>query len=292
LPVWAGSAWPKNPAVRKWRKIGISEDSRIKSALRKLHWFLSAQLGLDPLAFLRALVALPRYLRDLARFRFQYRGRLGVVPCLHDRLATNGLISNEYFWQDLQVARWIFAASPVRHLDIGSRVDGFVAHVASFRQVEVVDIRPAATEIPGVTFVQADIMDSAAVEKIGGESCDSISCLHALEHFGLGRYGDPLNPEGYKVGLQNMAKLLSPGGVFYLSTPIGNKRVEFNANWVFDPGEIIDYCVGHGLDLFDMHVFTGRSVDRVQADGDALEHLRTGEYCLGIFRFRKAVLQG
>ncbi|MBV5330073.1 MAG: DUF268 domain-containing protein, partial [Chlorobium sp.] len=47
--------------------------------------------------------------------------------------------------------------------------------------------------------------------------CDSLSCLHALEHFGLGRYGDPIDPHGYADGLRNMVKILRQGGLFYLS---------------------------------------------------------------------------
>jgi hypothetical protein len=31
--------------------------------------------------------------------------------------------------------------------------------------------------------------------------CDSLSCLHALEHFGLGRYGDPIDPRGHEKGI-------------------------------------------------------------------------------------------
>ena len=39
----------------------------------------------------------------------------------------------------------IYAARPEKHVDVGSRVDGFVAHVASFREIEVFDVRPIAT---------------------------------------------------------------------------------------------------------------------------------------------------
>jgi len=49
-------------------------------------------------------------------------------------------------------------------VDIGSRVDGFVAHVASFREIEVFDIRPITTKVPGATFIQADLMNPVAHE--------------------------------------------------------------------------------------------------------------------------------
>ena len=71
---------------------------------------------------------------------------------------------------------------------------------------------------------------------------DSTSCLHTIEHFGLGRYSDTVDYDGYKKGLVNIAKLTAPGGVFYLSTPIGKQTVYFNAHRVFNHKHIIDIC--------------------------------------------------
>lgn len=104
-------------------------------------------------------------------------------------------------------------------------MDGFVAHVASSRECEVFDVRPISAEVLGVLFRQADLMNPDSLPITNGAGyCDSLSCLHAIERFGLGRYGDPINPLGYQRGLSNTAKLLQPGGTFYLSTPIGQER--------------------------------------------------------------------
>jgi len=63
--------------------------------------------------------------------------------------------------------------------------------------------------------------------------CDSISCLHALEHFGLGRYGDRIDYQGHLLGWNNIYKILKRGGNFIFSVPIGIQRIEFNAHRVF-----------------------------------------------------------
>ncbi|MBK6913452.1 MAG: DUF268 domain-containing protein [Ignavibacteriales bacterium] len=63
--------------------------------------------------------------------------------------------------------------------------------------------------------------------------CDSLSCLHVLEHFGLGRYGDPVDINGHIKGFNNIHKILKQGGKFYFSTPIGRQRIEFDAHRVF-----------------------------------------------------------
>lgn len=233
----------------------------------------------------RSLRGLPRYTQDFFRFRSSYSGRLEFVPCLNDWYKEGGTTKSEYFWQDLLVARMIFEAAPERHVDIGSRVDGFVAHVASFRDIEVFDVRPFTTLIPGVTFKQADLMH--AVPEIE-RYCDSLSCLHALEHFGLGRYGDPIDTKGYERGLVNMSCLLRENGVFYLSVPIGIERVEFNANRVFDPRIIIDLATHYSLQLSSLIVIRpDGKVDTLVPDEAELSRLASLRYALGIFIFQK-----
>jgi len=260
----------------------------IKPLLIKLHWLLASQFGFDPRVFLRSLRGLPIYIKGWRKFRKNYSGTLNFMPCLHDRYEEGGTTKSEYFWQDLLVACWIHAAKPQRHVDIGSRVDGFVAHVASFRDIEVFDVRPISTQIPGVVFKQADLMRSDSLPIAGGGYCDSLSCLHALEHFGLGRYGDPIDPLGHERGIANMAALLQPGGTFYLSTPIGRERVEFNANWVFNPHRIIQLAESQGLTLQQLTIVgAGGTVQEVAPTLEKLEALAGATYNLGIFVFTK-----
>lgn len=261
----------------------------LKKSLIKLHWLLSSQFGLDISRLLRSMRGLPRFVNDWRKFRKGYSGSLTWMPCLYDWYDEGGTTKSEYFWQDLLVARWIFDAKPQRHVDIGSRVDGFVAHVASFRDIEVFDVRPISTQIPGVVFKQADLMHRDSLPNSGDGYCDSLSCLHALEHFGLGRYGDPIDPIGHERGIANMALLLKPSGTFYLSTPIGRERVEFNANRVFDPSNIIRLVEGHGLALRQLTVIDGDGEAReVHATLETLQALAKTTYNLGIFVFTKA----
>ena len=253
--------------------------------LARGYWLLSDQFGIDPRKMLRSLRGVPRYARDYFRFRSVYGGRLELLPCLHDWYAEGGATKLEYFWQDLLVARKIFAARPQRHVDIGSRVDGFVAHVASFRELEVFDVRPISTQIPGVTFKQADFMQPAADMK---DYCDSLSCLHALEHFGLGRYGDPIDPGGFERGFANMANLLRHGGVFYLSVPIGSSRVEFNGQRVLDPQAIIRLALEHSLAPRELTLIReGGKLETLAPDKARLAELAQQRYALGLFTLIK-----
>ena len=256
----------------------------MKEKFSKAYWLLSTQCGLDPRRMVRSCRGIPRYVADWIRFRRDHEGRLNILPCLSDWFEEGGSTKDEYFWQDLHVARQIHQANPLKHVDIGSRIDGFVAHVASFREIEVFDIRPVVSAIPGVVFRQADLMNPPESQL---EYCDSLSCLHALEHFGLGRYCDPIDPYGYEVGLKNMVKILQPGGMFYLSVPIGTERVEFNAHRVFDPRSLLQLTEFNNLFLKEFAwVRTGRLVQSENFEQD-MNELSQQHYALGMFTFVK-----
>ncbi len=209
--------------------------------------------GFDPLRGLRALLGLPAHLRELRRYvrdrRTLERQRASAPrefpfgeprPCLGERTQQSGAVGGHYFHQDLLVARRIHRNAPRVHVDVGSRVDGFVAHVAAFRKILVIDLRPLTSRTVDLEFVQADLMEPLREDLVG--CCDSLSCLHALEHFGLGRYGDRIAYDGYLVALRNFHRMLRQGGKLYLSVPIGPQRIEFNAHRVFSVAYLLE-CV-------------------------------------------------
>lgn len=203
---------------------------------------------------------------------------------MHDWNQEAGSINNEYFWQDLYVARKIFDENPHTHVDVGSRLDGFVAHVATFRKITVFDIRPVNVEIPNVSFLQMDMISGTDVPS---SYCDSVSCLHALEHFGLGRYGDPLDPGGHVKGFDNLVRLLVPGGKLYVSVPIGRRRVEFNAHRVLDPLEVLSLAQERDLSLCEFAWVSSSGVRVSSRPLDDMKLLRSSEYMLGIFTFTR-----
>lgn len=253
--------------------------------LKRIYWLIALQFSLDPWRIICAFRSLPHYVADWYRFRKGYRGRMLLRPCLHDRHAEGGAIGDEYFLQDLHVARKVFQKNPDVHVDIGSRIDGFVAHVASFRSIELLDIRPVRSAPPGITFRQVDMMSSDALRL--ADYCDSISCLHALEHFGLGRYGDPISPYGYRTGFSNIVNMLKKGGVFYLSLPVGVERVEFNAHRVFSPYTIMQLAAESKMVLQEFSWICGGELLHSTNFHRDMQRLSETEYALGIFSFTR-----
>ncbi len=201
-----------------------------------------------------------------------------------DFMADAGSNKGHYFHQDLLVATFIFEENPVRHIDVGSRIDGFVAHVAAFRPIEVVDVRPLpSTPHKNIIFRQANLM-----ETVEEEIADSVSCLHAIEHFGMGRYGDPTDINGHLKGIDNLVRMLKPGGKLYISFPIGKENeVHFNAHRIFHPEFIFKLSVISS----EMRLLR---FDYVDDDGDLHTNTPVSEavgrfnFGCGIYTFEKA----
>lgn len=179
-----------------------------------------------------------RLFRDMKNYnshntRSEFHASLkNICPCLKDWDDSAGL-QDYYFWQDLWCARKIFQRKPSAHYDIGSSVKGFVSHVLSFMPVTMIDIRPLPQKVEGLRFIQADATN---LDGIADKSIVSLSALCSPEHFGLGRYGDPVDPEACFKALKSMQRVLAPGGHLYIAVPVGDKSgVAFNAHRIFTP---------------------------------------------------------
>ena len=207
----------------------------MRKYLIKLIVWLNA-IGVDLIKGRIALTEIPetfKQYRYLKRQNSNHRDKWQIefsVPCFDDRLAAGGVATGHYFHQDLLVARRIYVRNPEKHVDVGSSVQGFVSHVAAFRDIEIFDIRPIVNKTSGITFIQRDIMKR---DELFTNYTDSLSCLHALEHFGLGRYGDDIDIDGYVKGFEVLKNMLKPNGILYLSVPIGKERIEFNGHRIF-----------------------------------------------------------
>ena len=206
----------------------------MKKTLLKINFGLEI-IGFNSIKFISFFRGLPFFLKDFVNLRKQMKNNKDFAfgsfyPILFDKYDKSGTMNGHYFHQDLLVASKIFLNNPKRHIDIGSRIDGFVAHVASFRKIEIFDIRPIESKIDNITFTQADLTFLPDQLK---ECCDSLSSLHAIEHFGLGRYGDTIDIDGHLKAINNLHQMLKPNGKFYFSVPIGKQRIEFNAHRVF-----------------------------------------------------------
>jgi Caenorhabditis protein of unknown function, DUF268 len=263
----------------------INSNNKLRLFLALPYRLLLGITGINLLSVGKNLKYVPAYTIDLFKyissqsvessFKLHFQN---LHPCLSDRYAEAGVADGDYFHQDLWAARKIFKSMPNDHWDIGSRVDGFISHLLTFRSVNVIDIRDLKSQVQGLTFYQGDI----TCLQVSANSIVSLSCLHAMEHVGLGRYGDPIDPTGYKKGMLELQRILAPGGKLYFSVPIGRERVEFNAQRVFHPKTIIELF--NELELVEFAV--------VDESGNLIESAKWEDFCdvrraCGLFMFEK-----
>jgi len=248
--------------------------------------------GFRPLQTIRAIKGVPYYFRNLYLLKKQKKTTVKEFPFgqyyprLDDRFSNSGSTEGHYFHQDLLVARRVCVNNPNVHIDIGSRIDGFVAHVASFRLVKVLDIRPLFSKIPNIEFHQVDLMGDVEGEMV--ECCDSLSCLHAMEHFSLGRYGDTVDYDGYIPGLNNLYRILKKEGKLYFSVPIGPQRIEFDAHRVFSVDYLLELFAGkYQIDSFSYVDDQGDFYENETLTKSAVQNNFGCIYGCGIFEMTK-----
>jgi hypothetical protein len=200
---------------------------------------------------------------------------VNACPQLHDRTSSTG-VDAHYFYANGWAMRRIVSQQPTHHVDIGSQTM-FVNLLSSILPVEFYDYRPLEAKMEGLTNLSGDILKLP----ITAGSVESLSCLHVAEHIGLGRYGDPLNPNGTWLACGEMKRVLAPGGNLYFALPIGKPNVCFNAHRIHSPKTIIEYFDGLDLVEFSGVHDDGRYVERVDLDEFANSH-----YGCGMFWFR------
>ena len=261
-------------------RTGCMERSIIKEILQERNYSnYCAEFGLLDDSFLNADIA--KYQKMNRRTNFAIQDQY-MWPVIKDKYLYAGVIGN-YFWQDLWAARLIIKSGIKHQFDIGSRLDGFIAHLlAAGIDVTMIDVR----EFPGtVENLHTIVDDATSLHQVPDESVESMSALCSLEHFGLGRYGDEVDPEACFKCFDNIQRKLKKGGRLYLALPVGKERVEFNAHRIFYADTVIECFSSLQLKEFSCTA-NGEieyHVDIHKYDND----LHNGEYRYGLFYFEK-----
>ena len=217
------------------------------SAWRRLG-FMLLSFGFDPRKFRRACRTFPEFFKNFINFRrgAGFRERLFLSPIFGESIEAAGSITDDYFALDLWAAKKTFQVRPQRHLDVGSRLDGFVAHVLTWSAIDVLDVRPLTSGVPGLNFVQDDARTCDLIES---DSYDLVTSLHAIEHFGLGRYGDQIDPDGVTKAIKSLVRIVKPGGYLILGFPTGKNEVLFNAQRLLDPVTVMESIPGDVVEI-------------------------------------------
>jgi hypothetical protein len=205
-----------------------------------------------------------------------------INPQLSDRASVTP-IDRHYTYHPAWAARVLAKTRPEKHVDISSILN-FGAIVSAFVPVEFYDFRPAPIELEGLFTGAADLTQL----HFPSDSIASLSCMHVIEHIGLGRYGDPLDPDGDLKAIAELVRVLAPGGNLLVATPVGRPRVEFNAHRVYDYEAFAGYF--GPLELVEFALIEGRGKGGLIV-APSPERVRAESYGCGCFWFRKPKMQ-
>jgi len=103
----------------------------------------------------------------------------------------------------------------------------------------------------------------AEVELPAGGGFDFAFSISSFDHDGLGRYGDPVHPDGDLLAMRTAMCMLRPGGLLFLSVPVGPDVVVWNLHRRY--GEVRLPHLLYGWDVLDV---VGWNQEKLTADAN------------------------
>jgi SAM-dependent methyltransferase len=178
------------------------------------------------------------YLRFRSLLKTAAQGRFDPTiaasfPCVFDATKATAF-DRHYVYHTAWAARVLRQIAPPHHVDVSSSLY-FSSIVSAFIPVHFYDYRPPALSLSDHTSSHADLL---ALPFADG-SIGSLSCMHTLEHVGLGRYGDPLDPDGDLKAAAELQRVVAAGGHLLLVVPVGRPVLRFNAMRVYAYDQVI-----------------------------------------------------
>ena len=200
-------------------------------------------------------------------------------PCLDDNTQTTGF-DRHYLYHPAWAARILAETKPEFHVDISSTLH-FSSIVSAFIPVHFYDFRPADVRLSNLVSKAADILSLP----FANDSVRSLSCMHVVEHVGLGRYGDPLNPMGDIAAMNELKRVLAINGDLLFVVPVGKPKVMFNAHRIYSYEQIVGQF--SGLELVQFALISEKPEDGgVKYDASSAD-VDKQNYGCGCFWFRK-----
>ncbi len=205
-----------------------------------------------------------------------------VYPCLDDKTEKTAF-EKQYVYHAAWATRTVRNINPDKHTDFGS-ILYFGTILSAFIPVDFYDYRPANLELSGLNSKFGDLTNL----EIESNSLQSVSCMHTLEHVGLGRYGDPIDPDGDLKAIDNLKRVVAVGGSLLVVVPMGKKQfTQFNAHRIYEYNKFIKYFDGFEMVEFS---YIPQTDDRggiiLNAKSDIVANDTLG---CGCFWFRKTI---
>ena len=219
---------------------------------------------------------------DIAAYqKLNITGRFPIInqdlfPCLNDKITYTNFDSH-YIYHPAWAARILKNINPNKHVDISSTLS-FCSVISAFIPTEFYDYRPADIRLSNLVSKSADLTALPFTDN----SIESLSCMHTIEHIGLGRYGDTLAPDGDLIAINELKRVLKKNGNLLIVTPVGKPRLLFNAHRIYSYEIILSHF--QGFKLMDFSLVTDSGNFNSPANSNDVEKQ---SYGCGCFWFEK-----
>ncbi len=219
---------------------------------------------------------------DLKKFTKNNDGRFKIKiknlrPRLDDKTSETDF-DLHYIYHPAWAARIISGTKPEKHVDISSTLH-FSTLISAFVPTEFYDYRPANIILDNFISRKADLNNL----HFSSESIASLSCMHTIEHIGLGRYGDKIDPQGDLRAINELKRVLAKGGNLLFVVPIGRPRIMFNSHRIYSYEQILSYFTDLELKEFTLISEKNKKII-INADPSLV---REENYGCGCFWFTK-----
>lgn len=211
------------------------------------------------------------------RFKFRIKD---FYPQLKDKTIKTGF-DRHYVYHTSWAARVLSEIRPDKHIDISSSLF-FSGITSAFIPIDFYDYRPANLVLSNLNSKEGNLLSLPFQSK----SIKSISCMHTIEHVGLGRYGDPINADGDILAINELKRVLAKDGNLLIVLPIGeNAIIEFNAHRIYSYNQVISLFQDLKLKEFSL-------IPEHEKDGGLIrnanpEKIKGQKYACGCFWFIK-----
>ncbi len=180
-------------------------------------------------------------------------------------------------------ARVLKEISPSKHIDISSKLY-FSTITSAFIPFEFYDYRPAEINLTNLKVGSEDLTDLTFEDN----TVESISCMHTLEHIGLGRYGDQIDYDGDLKAISELCRVVKIGGSLLVVAPIGKiNKIIFNAHRIYNSDEFISYFEKNNMTLKQYALIPDNKKDGDLVISPSEELKNRQEYGCGCFWFIK-----
>jgi hypothetical protein len=188
-----------------------------------------------------------------------------------------------YIYHPAWAIRKIKEYSVKEHVDISS-ILSFSANLSAFILVKYFDYRPANLVLDNLITGSEDL----TCLNFKSNSIPSLSCMHTIEHIGLGRYGDPLDYDGDIKAINELSRVLAPNGILLIVVPVGKEnKIIFNAHRIYEPKSFIQYFENNGLRLKEFTLIPDNESDGHLVLNPSDDLLFRQNYGCGCFYFTK-----